>query len=506
MPGLVALLDALPDPAVTIAAQAWTRDLLPVPENAALPLAMTGTHPRAVGSYGPDAGEWAREELGITLRWGQRLVVCRLLEHDADRRLVWERIVESAPRRAGKSVELRVIALWRLEHAELFHEPQTVLLTSKDLGIGREIMSGSWRWVREERADDGWTVRQANGQEHVATATDDRWLLRAGDATTGYSINYAQADESWGIKPSVIADNLEPATMERESPQLHLTSTAHPRATSLMKRRLLDALRASDPDTLLLWWGAHPNADPSDPKTWRAASPYWSEHRAKMMAAKYKAALAGEQDPEFDDLSPMESFESQYLNRWGLLNVKSAPGDALVTDTDWQALIAAEPDERPTAVAVESWPGDGVSVAAAWRLTDGRTFVSVTNHPDVAEAAAIAASFGCRTPLRVGASLADDPAWRGVRTKAQTGAVVGAVADLARWLHEAAIVHDGGEHLAEQITAVRTLPAANGLRLKSDSRADAVKAAAWAIAAARATPSNGANRMVLPTGIGSARR
>ena len=60
-----------------------------------------------------------------------------------------------------------------------------------------------------------------------------------------------------------------------------------------------------DPETLLLLWAAPAGSDPSSPLVWRAASPHWTPNRLKMIAAKYKKALAGEQDKEFDDPDPM---------------------------------------------------------------------------------------------------------------------------------------------------------------------------------------------------------
>lgn len=104
--------------------------------------------------------------------------------------------------------------------------------------------------------------------------------------------------------------------MERISPQIVLTSTAHRKATSLMRGRITDALAVDS--ALLLLWGVQDEADTADPETWRAASAHWSPARLKLMHAKFDKAMRGEADPELDDPDPFAGFESQYLNRWQL--------------------------------------------------------------------------------------------------------------------------------------------------------------------------------------------
>jgi len=71
------------------------------------------------------------------------------------------------------------------------------------------------------------------------------------------------------------------------------------------------------------------------------------------------------------------------------------------------------------------------------------------------------------------------------------------VTDLSGLLRDDALRHDGGEHLAAQVLALRTSAAADGQRVRSTGRADAAKATVWAAQAARAR-SVGAQRIVLP--------
>lgn len=371
-PDLAEILAERPDPVKLIRSIPWAKRLAKIPADAAPPLAMSGPHPRAVGSYGPDCIKWAKRELGITLRWWQQLAITRQLEHDDDGALVWSEIVETGPRRIGKSVRLRVVALWRLAHADRFHETQLAMLVSKDLAVGKEIHRGAWRWAETK----GWGVTRLNGAQEITTPAEDRWLLRAPNAVYGYDVGYGQADEAWDIDPMAITDGLEPAMLERHSPQLHLTSTAHVKASSLMRRRLVGALRGSE-DVLLLMWGAHPDDDYDDRATWRKASPHWTAQREKLMSRKYAAALAGEADPETDDPDPVRGWAAQYLNVWPLLLgpsgdsilprwgeclpgedeededfVPAALGIAADLDQTWLSLAASSADDRPHLGAV----------------------------------------------------------------------------------------------------------------------------------------------------------
>lgn len=337
----------------------WARHLLEVPEDSARPLAMSGLHPLAVGSYGPDLLRWAKKELRFTPRWWQALALIRQYEHDADGRLVWREVLESGPRRIGKSVRLRVAALWRTAHADLFGETQLSMLVSKDLMIGKEIHAKSWSWAEKH----GWVVqRRAGGQEiRVDEAEDsDRWLLRAPDGAYGYDVCYGQVDEAWDIKPDVITDGIEPALLERLSPQLHLTSTAHVKASSLMRGRLTNALRDISPDTLLLFWGAHPDADLDDPAVWRSSSPHWSADRERLVTEKWRAAREGGTEP--DDPDPLRGWAAQYLNVWPFLLM--AGGSKVLPK--WGDLSAPVRVGRPSGLGVASDPdGAWLSFGAA---------------------------------------------------------------------------------------------------------------------------------------------
>lgn len=354
--GLAAILEARGNPMAACKAK-WLKHLAKVPADASVPLAMSEPHPRAVGSYGAECLAWAKSEMGLIPRWWQALAVIRQLEHDKAGELVWREVVETGPRRIGKSTRLRAVALWRLANAARIGEPQLAMLVSKDLAIGKEIHRGAWLWAENK----GWKVTRLNGGQEIEAPGQNRWLLRADTAVYGYDVGYGQVDESWSADPQAITDGLEPALLERLWSQLHLTSTAHSRASSLMRRRLTAALKNADPDVLLLMWGARPDADFADERTWRDASPYWTQARRDLIARKYAAALAGEDEPEFDDPDPVRGWAAQYLNVWPLL--LGGQTDSILPNWSLCATTREPPPVRRIAVSVDMervW----VSVAA----------------------------------------------------------------------------------------------------------------------------------------------
>ena len=465
---------------VRLARHEWLVPLLDVPPDANPPLAMTPPHPDAVDTFGWSAVEWIESRRKIRLRWWQRLAVVRQLEHDADGMLLWRVTVESAPRRAGKSERLRSVALWRLEHGvELFEPGQVVVHIGRDLAICREVQERAWPWCEAE----GWQVRRGNGKEAVTHPNGARWLVKAKDAVYGFDGHAVIADECWDLAPSAISDGAEPAMLDRVSPQLTMTSTAHPDRTSLMPDRIAAGLADDDPEILLLLWSARDGADHDDPETWRSASPYWTGERRKTIASKRREALATA--PSVDNPDPVGSWAAQYLNVWPRLVARVVPGDPVVGGDDWAALAVLAPVGRPDAVSVEGWPGERLSVARGWRDGD-RAVVDAQDVADVASAAALVASWGVRS-VSVGADMVDDPAWRehGLRASSESGSVLAAVGSLSRLLTDGVLRHTGGEHLSGQVLDLRVSPSPAGLRLRSSARSDAVKAAVRAVQAAR---------------------
>lgn len=462
----------------------WVAELLEErPESARYPRWMTDVHPEAVGSYGGSMTRWAAEEMGIRLRWFQRLGNARQLEHRADGSLCWRYVVESTPRRVGKSVRLKALAGWRLDHAELLGETQTVLFTGKDLPICKEIHSSAWAWAMSR----GWTVSRGMGNEAITASDGSRWLVRSQNGVYGYPAGLALCDESWKVPPHVIGEGLQPALMDRANPQLLLTSTAHTQATQLMRRRIRDALAelVAPGATLLLLWGADPLTAAEDPLAAAGeASPHTDPMRNVLVADAWRDALSGVVDPEFGEADPVAGFLAQYANVWPALDAKPDVGTALVSQADWGLLEVPGLVVWSTA-GVESAFGESPVVVLAGRLPDGRAAVSAVQCRDSAEAARVCRTEGVAQVLVGKSLLRDEVPWQGLPVEGRTATSAQAVAELGRLLRDGVLAHDGGEVLSGQVLGVRTESTAAGVRLVSEGRVDAVKAAVWAAHAAR---------------------
>ena len=174
----------------------WLERYRDVPREGRWPRYMTGPHPDAVGSFGPEALEWLEMYAGLELRWWQALVLCRQLEHDADGSLVWLDMLSSTSRQSGKSTFLRATSTWRLHQATRFREAQTILHTGKDLPVCKEVQLPAMAWA----VDRGYPVRQQNGNEQITEpVSGSRWIIRGKGSVYGYPGSLVLVDEAWGV-------------------------------------------------------------------------------------------------------------------------------------------------------------------------------------------------------------------------------------------------------------------------------------------------------------------
>lgn len=469
----------------------WLDEFRDVPDDATWPRLMTVPHERAVGSFGAQAAEWVQEQMGVELRWWQRLALTRELEHDERGWLVWLTVLLTTARQVGKSTELRGAAAWRIHQASRWGEPQTVVHTGKDLPVCKEVQALARAWAKAR----GYPVREQNGNEEISVPwSDSRWIVRGKGSVYGYSGSSVLGDEAWGIAPDVVDDGLEPTMLERRSPQLKLASTAHPRTTGLFPGRRNQALeRLGAPRrTLLLEWSARREAGLDDLEAWRQASPHWHENRADQIAERIDRIMRGEDDETGKSVDPIASARCQVLNIWPSKVMLAGRGDRLIPRGAWGQLGrpgTARP--RRLWVAVEDNYGDGAAVAAVAELDDGDRievdgWVCESRDAAIGQARALVESFDVPARLIVGASI---PAPRGVSARAAAAETRVGLPLLRSILGR--LVHDETPDLAAQLETVRVREVAGGLAIVPGTRADLVRAVAWALLAAvvrRPTP------------------
>lgn len=468
---------------------AWLDELREVPADATWPRFMTAPHPDAVGSYGGEVVEWARWQLGVRLRWWQRLVLVRLCEHDAAGVLVWRTLILTLARQLGKSWLMRVLFLWRMHHGHLFGEEQTILHTGRTVGVLREVFRLAARYARER--PDVYSVREVNSQEEIDCVVDHgRWLCRAKSAVYGYSPTVAAVDEAWDVAAVAVDEGIEPTIVEHVQPWLLLISTAHRKATPLMLRRrasALSMLAAPTTRDLLVEWSAPAISEVDDRGAWRLASPHWSPGREDLIASKVAAALAGETDPDSDEPDPIEAIRTQWLNIWpNRLAPVVGVGERLLEDGVWAACAGIPEGAVPRRVwvSVEDNYGTGAAVAVVGVLDDDRLEVDGwlcgSRDEAMAQAEDVIGRVGVPAVRVIGRSIATRRrVERAGAEETRTGLT------LFRSLVAAGrLVHDDTPELDDQLGEVRVREVSGGLALLSGARADLVRAVVWAVRSA----------------------
>jgi hypothetical protein len=473
----------------------WLADLLDVPADATWPRFMTAPHPRATGSYGEQVEAFSLAFHGTPLRWWQRLVARRLLEHDAAGHLVWKVAILTLARQLGKSWLCGDLCAWRLHSGALFGRPQLVLSTAKDLAVVKEMQRPH---LMAAQCDDmRYHPRLVNGQEEIELRADgSRWLLRAKLAVYGLTVTFATVDEAWAVAAHIVDDGLEPTTVEAPDSQILLLSTAHRRATALMVGRRARALQhlGDGKGPLIVEWSAPPDAALDDHDAWRLASPRWTPDREDLIDERLEGALSGE-SVDVDEPDPIMSMRTQWLNQWPSKRLGNAKGDPLVDLGVWADCAGELVDNAERLwVAVEDHSGFGCAVAVVCVQPDGRYGVDgwlVDSWKDAVDWVRRLQRGHDQVKVQVGASLMPRVP-PGLRPQPITSAATRMTLPTMRELVTTGqVVHDS-EDLDEQLDTVRVTEAVGGLALVSGIRSDLLRAASWALAAAhrpRRTPS-----------------
>lgn len=460
----------------------WLDTLREVPENATWPRLMTVPHPRAIGSLGPLAADFAQARRGRPWRWWQRLLATRLLEVDSAGLLVWEVALLTMARQLGKTWLLADLCGWRQE-SDHFSTEQLILSTGKDIAVCREMQRPAR--VRAKARRDEYHVREVNGQEEIERLdTHSRWMVRAKESVYGISATLATVDESWKVAAAIVDEGIIPTMVEQDETQLLLCSTAHRKATALMIGRRASGLAdlGTGDGALMLEWSAPPDAELDDRDGWRLASPHWTPKRERWIADRLTAALSGESD-DVDEPDPVAAFRAQWLNQWPAKRTAVARGELLIEPDAWSACSGSvDSDGSRIWIGVEDNYGAGAAVAAAVRLDGGLVGVDGWTVDTVDEAVRqvrlLIASHqrarlmvGATAIRRVPASLHPQP-----HSGAQTRTGLAALREL---VDSGVLVHEPSADLDRQLSSARVTRAATGLLLVAGTRTDLVRALSW---------------------------
>jgi len=411
----------------------WLSGLRRIPADASAPRFMTIPHPSAVGSYRARFERWyAARHPHEPLRWWQRLVAARALEHDAAGRLCWRTIVGPlTPRQQGKSTVLTELMAWRTEQVGLFGpRPQHCVITSYNVtqasGVHARSRVAALAWP------DLYRVGLSRGAEVIEErATGATYAVKALQATYGSSLVAAFVDEAWAIPQAPVSEGIVPTLLRAESSQLFLTSTAHRLCTPLLldRRQAAIASLQHPTDTLVLEWSAPADAALDDLDALRGCWPWHTEATiAAAMQALTDALTVELVDPNEPD--PVQSWREQYRNQFPERATVRRLGAELATDEELAAAteLAASAHLKDSSamrfVAMDDCAGRGASVVWVYPTSGGgwwlhaEPFVSWEAARDaVAEAARSADADGTGGPFR----LLVDPAIAGARLFATVG-------------------------------------------------------------------------------------
>lgn len=476
----------------------WLDDLRDVPADSVWPRYLTAPHPEATGSYGPLVEESAIDRGEFPPRWWQRLFFRMLLQHNAKGNLVYLSALLSTARQSGKTVGLREIGWWRLHAEDLFGQRQNVLHTARNFAPARDTLAPVLDSVEDD--DEYMPRRMTNRFQLTRVANMAEWRAIAFNAAYSMTSSLAIIDEAWDVPAAAVNEGVEPTLAEPVSGQMLLVSTAHRRATALIPHRRVTLLqRLREPGrSMICEWSAPRSANIEDQRTWRMASPHWSEMREGLISEALDRALAGEGvDPREPD--PIESFRNQWLNQWPLTTSMNDHGaEVFLSTEEWAERITTFAEHRfaNAVIAAEDYQGLGFGAVVASVTHEGVIVLQGDTFPTRSALLDwLAGSTTGVTALLAGVTLSELPAIRSLHVNVVPRGNIEttqALPLLRTGVREGDVLHVKGEQLDAQIEELRVRPTTGQrLGISSKTRNDLARCAAWAVHHLRTSPTPG---------------
>lgn len=299
----------------------------------------------------------------------QRLFWDIALEHVAGV-LAYREVIWGIPRQNGKSTALILLMLWRC-----LRWPGQVVRYAAQTGMdARAKLADDW-WPLLEHSPlaEVLSFRRQSGHEALIFENGSRLGLIASTEKSGHgsTLDTAVLDESWAHPDHRLEQSCRPAMATRSNAQMYVVSTAGTEQRSPFLWEKVQAGRQAveagvTEGMAYLEWSADPDADPTDPETWRRAIPALG---VTISEATVRGDLQG---------MPRHDFMRSFLNVWTL-----AMGDAVIDLKVWEAL--ADPDApRPDnlILALDVAPRSKSAAIAAVGRRDGCLYASVLEHGD----------------------------------------------------------------------------------------------------------------------------
>lgn len=263
-------------------------------------------------TFGGNVAEVAAA-LGTPLMPWQQHVVDVALEVDGDGRFVYDQVVLTVPRQAGKTTLILALMTWRalgcVERQHITYAAQSGV-AARD-----KLLDEYWPVLQASALGELFTVRKTSGHEAFMAKTGSRLTITAATEKAGHggSLDFPVIDEAFAYTDARLEQALLPAMRARRrflpGPQLWVVSTAG-NAGSTYLRGKVDAGRQSVADmslsgTAYFEWSADIDDDPADPATWWSCIP-------SLGHTVDEAAIRA----EFETYTDINEWRRAGLNQW----------------------------------------------------------------------------------------------------------------------------------------------------------------------------------------------